>query len=268
MANRAEKRRQQRQQGGGRAGENAASSSFRRILLAVGVIAIGVIAWNVFLSGSGEGAREPVELDLGPQELVAMAQGVEKGDPDAPITVMDFSDYQCPSCAGFTSQAKPFLEVGYVDEGLVQFVYYDYPIPSLHPHAFLAARAARCAGDVGDYWDYHDELFRRQAEWARQSDPFSTFVDYAANLGFPRGEFRSCLGSDRFADVVTANMQLGQQLGVSGTPTLFLDTGEGRGERVSDWSPNALSAQLDAALERVGAEPPDEIDPDTAGAQP
>lgn len=258
MSNRVEKRRRQRQQGGGGGyGSSSDSSTLRRILLVVGLIVAGVIAWNVLFTTTGEGARAPVPLEHGDaQELVQMARGIEHGDPDAPVTIMDFSDYQCPSCQAFATQAKPFLEDPYIREGHVRFVYYDFPLMSIHAHAFFAARAARCAGDQDAYWPFHDELFRRQSEWARQADPFSAFVGYAGDLGLDRSAFRSCLGSDRHADVVTANLRLGEQLGVTGTPTLFVSTGEGRGERLQDWSPVNMSARIDEALQRLGHTPP------------
>jgi protein-disulfide isomerase len=252
VSNRAEKRRASRADGrGGRS--SSGSNSFRWVLIGVGVLAAGIVIWNMAFSTGGEGARAPVSLDdVGPQELIQLAQGMERGDPDAPIVLMDFSDYSCPSCAAFTNQAKPYLEMNYIDSGLVRFVYYDFPLGGMFQHSFLAARAARCAGDQGGYWEFHDRLFQRQGEWSRQTDPFSSFVGYADDIGMARSEFRSCLGSDRHADVVTANMQLGQQLGVSGTPTIFLNAGEGRAERVESWSPTQLGAQINAALARIG----------------
>lgn len=254
MSKRAERRRRERQgpQGNGGGG---ATPIFTRILIGVGVLAVGLVVWNVVSGAGSQGAREPVDLEYeSPEELVTMAQGIPRGNPDAPLTLMDFSDYQCPSCAAFTFRAKPLLELEYIEEGELRFVYYDFPLVATHRNAFLAARAARCAGDQDGYWDYHDILFREQSRWAGQSDPFSSFVDYAEEIGVDRGDFRSCLGSDRHADVVTANMRLGEQLGVGGTPTLFLDTGEGRGQRIEGWDPDQLQATIDEALERVGAQ--------------
>lgn len=251
MSKRAERRRRERRGDGG-SGSGGSSSLLPRILIGLGVVAVGLVVWNVAFSSGSQGAREPVALEYtSPEQLVSMAQGVSMGDPDAPLTLMDFSDYQCPSCAAFTFRAKPILESQYIEEGLVRFVYYDFPLVDGHRNAFLAARAARCAGDQERYWEYHDVLFGEQSRWAGQSDPFGSFVDYAEEAGVDRGEFRSCLGSDRHADVVTANMRLGEQLGVSGTPTLFLDTGEGRGERVEGWDPDELRERIDEALQEV-----------------
>lgn len=253
MSNRAEQRRQRRQQGRSGGGGGSSSSLFSRVLIAVAVVAGALVVWNVVFTTAGDGARVPIPVEFASTaELVEVAQGVSRGDPDAPITLMDFSDYQCPSCATFTFQAKPFLETDYIEEGLLQFVYYDFPIVTGHRNAFFAARAARCAGDQDAYWPYHDRLFAQQPQWSGQSDPYSSFVDYAAELGLDRGSFRDCLGSDRHAELVSANMLLGQRLGVTGTPNLFLDTGDGRGQRVEDWSPGVLRPMLDSILAEMG----------------
>jgi len=177
---------------------------------------------------------------------------MEAGDPEAPLAILDFSDYSCPSCRQFTSTVKPFLDQGYVQQGLARFQYYDFPLPGF-PNSFLAARAARCAGDQDAYWPFHDELFRNQPSWSIMADPVSTFEGYAGNLGLDRGAFRSCLRSDRHADVVTANRDLGRELGVQGTPSIFVNTGEGRAVRVEDWGNTAAVRQvLDEALARMG----------------
>src|SRR5690606_31043959 len=100
-----------------------------------------------------------------------------------------------------------------------------------------AARAARCAGDQGRYWEYHDALYARQARWSgRSSTPLNDFEEYAAELGLDRAAFSACLRSDRHAEVVTANIMLGERLGVRGTPTVIVN-----GRRVERWGYPELS---------------------------
>jgi protein-disulfide isomerase len=249
VANRAEQRRKQRQ-GGQAGGQGGSGSTIYWILGGAAVLALLIVAWNVFTSFTDTTVREPVEVAYdSPRELLELAQGIESGDPDAPITVMEFSDYQCPACQAFFRQVKPFLDREYVNEGKVRFVYYDFPLVTIHANAFLASRAARCAGDQDGYWPFHDRLFQAQSEWAGLSDPAGRFERYADEVGLDRSEFRSCLRSDRHAEVVTANLILGEQLGVSGTPSVIMDTGEGRPIRVQDWSNmNAFREILDEAL--------------------
>jgi len=196
------------------------------VLAAVAVIGIGAVALSV---GSGGGAAVtapvPVEGLDDPERLVELAQGMTKGDESATVSIIEFGDFQCPACQGFAMQVKPQVELAYVESGRVKFVYYDWPIVSGHPNAFLAARASRCAADQGMYWEYHDNLFRNQGRWAPLTNPVSTFVEYAETLGLDRGEFASCVNSDRHAELVTANMELGNQLGVNQTPTIYVEQG-------------------------------------------
>lgn len=231
------------------AAQTKSSNNLYWLLGGVGLLALLVVGWNLVSSILDDAARQPVALEFAtPQELLAVAQGVERGDPNAEITIMEFADYQCPGCQAFFQQTKPFLEMTYVEQGSARFVFYDFPLSDIHAHAFLAARAARCAGDQDRYWDYHDRLFQTQPSWASQSDPLGDFVRYSEEIGLDRSAFQSCLRSDRHADVVTANRMLGEQLGVQGTPSVLVDTGTGNAVRVQDWSIDGIRAVVDSAL--------------------
>lgn len=255
MASRAEKRREQR-----RELREEASSSGRMgwILGAAAALAAMIIAWNLVSSFFDDTVRASVPIEFeSPQELIALAQGVSVGNPDAPVTLMEFGDYQCPACQTFFRQAKPILDVSYIEPGRVRFVFYDFPLEATHPNAFLAARAARCAGDQEGYWEYHDRLFQDQLAWSVQADPAGDFIRYAEDLGLERNDFRACLRSDRHADVVTANQLLGIQLGAQSTPTVMLDAGDGRATWIDNWTTNlrpVLEAALAAAAEGVEVE--------------
>jgi protein-disulfide isomerase len=252
VSNRAEQRRKMREsQERGEVG--GSSRTIYWILGGAAVLAVLVMGWNVFSSLTDSTARAPVALDYdSPRELLEMARGVESGDPAAPIRIMEFSDFQCPACQAFFRGVKPMLDREFVDEGRALFVYYDFPLVDMHPNAFLAARAARCAGDQDAYWPYHDRIFQAQPEWSGLSDPAGRFERFAAEVGLDQGAFRSCLRSDRHAEVVTANMLLGAQLGVSGTPTVILDTGEGRPIWVRNENLGELRDILNEALARLG----------------
>lgn len=212
--------------------------TFTWVLVAVVVLAVASVGWSMTRNAFSAAATQPLELvfeDM--NELVAMATGVERGDPEATATIMEFGDFQCPACGQFFSQMKPQVDLAFVDSGLAKFVYHDFPL-SMHSHAFLASRAARCALDQGpdNFWPYHDQLYRTQATWgAAGTPPISAFEGYAGALGLDTDAFSACLNSDKFADVVTANMQLGIQLGVGSTPTIFVSTGGGMANRVANW---------------------------------
>ena len=161
------------------------------------------------------------------------------GIPNAPITILEFGDFQCPACQQFATLIKPQIDFAYVDAGIARFVFHDYPVVSAHPYAFLAARGARCALDQGEqyFWPFHDQLFAHQSTWSlSQGSPMNAFESYAATVGLDVNDFANCLDSDRHADVVSANLRLGMELGVNGTPTIFVSRGGGRSVRVTRWN--------------------------------
>jgi protein-disulfide isomerase len=117
----------------------------------------------------------------------------------------------------------------YVDSGTVRFVWYDFPLVQIHKNAMLAARAGRCANEQNQFWAFHDVIFARQQEWSESSDAADLFAGYAQQVGLDRGAFETCLGSDKYQKEVSESYQLGSTLGVTGTPTIFIN-----GKKVED----------------------------------
>jgi len=137
------------------------------------------------------------------------------GPPDAPITIIEFSDYECPFCRRWFSEVFLRLRQDYPDT--VRVVFRDFPLSSLHPNAVQAAEAANCAGDQGVYWEFHDLLFRG-SDLGEQ-----VYLDYAAQLKLDLPQFQSCLESRKFKDEVMADYQYAAALGVRSTPTFFIN---------------------------------------------
>ncbi len=230
-------------------------SKFYTILAIVAVVGIGAVGFQV-VGGAGNATTEPVDLGSvmeDPNELIQLARPVIKGDPNAAVTVLEFADYQCPACGQFAREHKPLIDAGYIETGRVNFAFYDYPLTQIHPHAFLAARAARCAEDQGGFWEFHDHMFRNQRDWSSQANPAGSFTDYAEELGMNRGDFQTCLNSDRHAEVVTANMELARQLRVQGTPTIMINQGGGMATRLPSYDFGTISAALDEILAGMDA---------------
>lgn len=224
------------------------------VLGAVAVLAIAIFGYTIGSGGMGGAATAPVELEMQDSEsLVELAQGVTLGQPDAPITIVEFGDYQCPGCGAFAQQVKPLIEREYVESGQAKFVFYDFPLVSIHPHAFLAARAARCAGDQNLFWEYHSEVFRNQSAWSQQQSVTGPFTNYAETVGADVDAFEQCLQSDRHAEVVTANMRLGEELGISGTPTVMVSRGGGMARRLQSFDFQSVQRAVDALLDEGGA---------------
>jgi protein-disulfide isomerase len=206
---------------------------FYAILAVVAVVGIGAIMYAVRGGGTGGMATEPLVLgDLDdPTALLERAQGVTVGEADAPVQILVFSDYQCPGCAHFATQVEPMIKAEFVATGRVRMTFYDFPLGGNFKHSFVASRAARCADDQGRFADYHGRIMSQQQQWSySQSTPTSYFLEVARGLGLDSSQFESCLRSDAHAEVVTANRVLGETLGVTGTPTVFLN-----GRQLRDW---------------------------------
>jgi protein-disulfide isomerase len=145
------------------------------------------------------------------------------GEPDAPVTIVEFSDYQCPYCASYVADTWPKIKSEFIDTGRVRYVFKDYPLPGLHPRAPQAHAAARCAGDQGAYWSMHHRLFEEQSKWGSGSNPGTIFEGFAADLGLETSRFQTCLESGKWDDAVDKDVSEGASLGVRGTPTFFVN---------------------------------------------
>ncbi|KAF6245099.1 DsbA family protein [Nitrosopumilus sp. b2] len=150
------------------------------------------------------------------------------GDPDAPITIIEFSDFECPFCARFHIQTLPSLFEEYIDQGKVKLVYRDFPIQSIHANALPAAVAANCANDQGKFKEMHDMIFENQNEWNKQetTDALITFSKYATEIKLEQNTFDSCLTSGKHIDEIRKDLQDGRDYGVSGTPGFFVGNDE------------------------------------------
>ena len=194
------------------------------VLLVAGIAAIGLV---VMRGSAAKAAVEPIAVQGAddPQALVAKAQGMTLGNDAAPVKMLVFSDFQCPFCAMFAGQIEPLLLSEFVQTGKLQFVYYDFPLGGAHKHSFLVSRAARCANDQGKFWEFHNLAFAKQSEWAFDNDaPIRKMLDYGTQVGLEKGAFGSCVNSDKYADIVSANHVLGERLGVNSTPTVFVNS--------------------------------------------
>ena len=143
-----------------------------------------------------------------------------KGDKNAPVTIIEFSDYQCPFCSRFYSDTLSQIDEQYIKTGKVKFAYKDFPL-SFHPLAQKSAEAAKCVrdqdGDEG-YWALHDKIFENQGSLS-----LDNLKQWAREVGADGGEFDTCLDSGKFASDVQAEFREGQGAGVRGTPAFFVN---------------------------------------------
>jgi protein-disulfide isomerase len=153
-------------------------------------------------------------------EISGAGAGV-KGSDGAKITMVEFTDYQCPFCSRYVNEAFVQLEKEYIDTGKIKYVLRDLPLP-FHANARKAAEAARCAGEQNKYWEYHGKLFEAQEIWS-EGEALVLFGQYAGELGLDRGQFNSCLDTGKFTQAIDDDLALAQKVGAGGTPTFFIN---------------------------------------------
>jgi len=146
-----------------------------------------------------------------------------RGDANAVVSIVEFSEFQCPYCERLYTQTEKLLESNYIDTGKVKFYFRDYPLPpQYHPQAGPAAIAARCANDQDKFWEMHDQLFDSRDEWSGSSDTDSLFKGYATTLGISSAEFDACYDAQEHSSEISADLAAGQLYGVGGTPNSFI----------------------------------------------
>jgi protein-disulfide isomerase len=189
----------------------------------LGVVAIGgaYLLYRQMSGPAGTPATTLQQVVMSPEQLQRVP-GISKGQPNAPVVVMEFADFQCPGCGDFARFSEPLIQ-DYIANGTVRFVWYDFPLVQIHQNAMLAARAGRCANEQNQFWPMHDHMFGQQGQWSSSTDAAKLFEGYAQEAGLDRAAFATCLRSDKYQKEVSESYQLGNTLGVSGTPSLFVN---------------------------------------------
>lgn len=168
------------------------------------------------------------------------------GPADAPLTLVEYSDFQCPTCAAFHPIVEQIL-AGY--DGQIRFVYRNFPLQELHDNAVLAASAAEAAGVQGKFWEMHNQLFDEQNAWSSSSDAMTIFATYAMDLGLDVDQFTNDITSNAVKAAIQSDYQSGIASSITGTPTFFLN-----GTRIAELPRgyDAFKVILDAKLLELG----------------
>lgn len=174
-----------------------------------------------------------------------------KGDPNAPVKVVEYADFECPACAGLeTELVRSNFDAEYIETGKVQYIYREFPLSRIHPSAQLTAEVSRCAGDQNVYWPVHYALFDTQLQWAGKSNAREVILGVAAGAGADRAKIEACLDSQKYALVIRAAESEAINRGVNSTPTVFVNDKEVA--FVNDFA-NTLEAAVNDALGASGA---------------
>jgi len=201
------------------------------LAFAAGIL-LGYVVWGMDSSGatalSAQTANQPAgpanglsEAPITPQQPqytrydIPTANFYALGPADAPITIVEFSDYECPFCRRWHAEVYEQLLAAY--PGKIKLVYRNLPLTSIHPDALAAAEAAMCAGEQDVYWKYHDKLF------SGESLGNSVYLQYAQDLGLNMTTFKSCLSDHKYQKAIEADSDFAINLGIRSTPTFFIN---------------------------------------------
>jgi len=177
---------------------------------------------------------------------VTMSPPIE-GSADATVTIIEFGDYQCPKCDQWFTNEKPTIVENYIDTDKAKLYFVDFPF--LGEDSVSAANASYCANDQGKFWEYHGTLYNNQGGINEGWASVDTLKQFGADLGLDTAEFNSCVDSNKYADRVSYNKNVGTSHGVEGTPVFIIISSDGTTERIDGPQSSATFAEvIDAML--------------------
>ncbi len=214
------------------------------ILLALAVVAAiaVVVVFIVLQVASSDGGIEHIG-DI-------PVEGRTLGDADAPVTMIEFADYQCPYCKRFAEGAERQIEEEYIKDNLVKLEFRNMAF--IGTESLLAAEAAQCANDQGEFWNYHDKLFEEQR--GENTGTFSPdrLKRFAGEIGLNQAEFDACLDGTEHEQTILDETNAARDAGVKSTPSfIIVVTGETSGEMVTGNKLDELRAAIDKKLEEA-----------------
>ena len=195
------------------------TKQFYVVLLVIAVVG-ALLIWR---TAGGSGSRI-VATDV--QATPAQAEGYVMGNPNAPVQIMEFADFECPACGSFATVTEPDVRDRIVKAGLASYRFFDFPLVEIHKNTLAASNAAACAADQGKFWEMHDRLYLEQPNWNTEAtnDPRKFFSRYAGDLGLDVGEWRKCFDDQRHIARIMSNRAEGDRRNVRQTPTFIIGT--------------------------------------------
>ncbi len=201
----------------------------RKALLFAGLVGLGLLAAGAALTVLDPNADEPDRSAPieGPsqdrQDDLLAARS--KGDPAAPITILEASDFQCPFCRVFWEETLPILDREYISAGKARLIFVNLPLPQLHANALAAHEFAMCAALQDRFWPAHDLLFKHQSAWANLPDPSGLFFAYADSAAMDRAALQECVVTGAVRELVQQEAEASFQSGIRSTPSFVIEGG-------------------------------------------
>ena len=226
---------------------------FYALLGAIGLLGVGALGYAAMRKDDpNAGGSRTVD-----PALAAQAVGHLLGRPDAPVKIIEFSDFECPYCAQFATVTGPDVKKRLIETGEASFRYYDYPLAQ-HKNTMAASHAAACAEEQGKFWEMHDRIFAGQMDWNTQatSNPKRIFAGYARELGLDVPRWETCVNEERYLKKIQANKAEGDRRQINGTPTFFVNDRQFAGIDYDRLKALVDSAKADVARAGGGASAP------------
>ncbi len=199
----------------------------RLIGLIAAAIALVLVGGRVVRGGLGSASaaetREAAADSASQEQQSGMLAQRTKGDDDAPITIFEASDFQCPYCRDFWEQTLPALEREYIRTGKARLVFLNLPLPQLHANAPAAHEFAMCGARQDRFWQVHDLLFQHQGQWARLDDPAPYFMVLADSAGLDADELTTCFTSGAVRGLVQQEAETNFRAGIQSTPSFIVE---------------------------------------------
>lgn len=217
---------------------------FYLALIVIAVAGIGALTWM---------SRRPAAADVSPFDSTlpkVQSNGYVMGSSSAPVEVIEFGDFECPSCARFSTLTEPDVRSRLIDKGIVRLRYIDFPL-SIHRNTWPASRAAACADEQGKFWQMHDALFQTQDQWNGEatSNPNPFFKKLAGQIGLNQQQFDQCVDSKKTQAKIQAHEQLAEEQHIQATPSFIIG-----GKIIEGPQPyDEFKALVDSALAKSGS---------------
>ena len=224
-------------------------TQFYWVLGAIAVVGASILGYTLYRKPAAPAAIDAV----GGSAPGAGARGYTMGNPNAPIEIIEFADFECQGCAQFATVTEPDVRSRIVDAGLARYTFYDFPLTQ-HKNSPAAHNAAACADDQGKFWQMHDRIFLGQDQWNTQaaSNPKPFFEQYARDVGLNVQVWEDCYDDRKHQGRIMANLAEGERRRVGSTPTFIIGEKMYPGALPYD----ALKAIVDSAVAASGTAAP------------